>query len=352
MKLQSAGENLLPAIAYGDACGLPFEAQPAQPLGALSALPSISHNEFLAIPEEMKGNRGIWSDDTHLSLATALSLILSGRFDLDNQAMYHVNALEHVKGANYEADLMPPIVTDSRSNGFGRSTTRSIIRLAEGIDPLEAGEVGGSGNGVLMKMAPLAYWHYANNISPKQSNDEIIAYTRMTHNSPEAVVSSLVHRDVIHHLLSVDSATAPQNYAGPRSLYRAAVKQAERWEHSFDHEGKTSKVLRRLNKKYLDDDREPILNAIEGKKGGGFYAPETLLMAYGSIAIESKFPDCVYRAVELGGDTDSVGSIVAGMAVAYHGKLDFPNDVEQVFAIDRLRRVSKDLAKTVLEGRK
>lgn len=344
MKLERVGENLLPAIAYGDACGLPYEAQFAEEQGSITELPSIIHNSFLEIPPELQGTKGIWSDDTHLSLATAVSLIESNGFNLNDQAQKHVDVLEHVTGADHVPDLIPPIVTTGRSNGFGRATTRSIKRLAEGVDPLEAGEPGGSGDGVLMKMAPLAYWQYIRGLSPQQSNEEIVDFTVMTHNSPEAIVTSLVHRDVLQHLMGVDSDTAARDYAGPKSLLKAVARQAERWEQVYDPDNKTSKVLRRLGGKFIDD-RETILNAVEGAKGGGFYAPETLMMAYGSFALESTFPDCVYRAVELGGDADSIGSIVGGMAASYWNKLDFPEDIEEIFAIDRLRRISKKLTR-------
>ncbi len=345
MKLETVGENLLPAIAYGDACGLPFEAQLAQPVNSITALPSIEHNAFLDIPDELKGERGIWSDDTHLSLAVMISLIRTGDFSLEDVAAAHVSALDHVKGANYEPDFIPAVVTDSRNNGFGGATTESINRLADGVDPHESGKNSGSGNGVLMKMAGLVYWQCVRRTPSAQSRAQIVEFTRMTHDSPVAVVSSLVHQEVLKTLLLQDTYEPKQQQPDFHRLLDSAMTSAVRLERLLDNEARTSGVLNRLTGKTLDS-REVILNAVEGKKGGGFYAPETLMMAYGSFTLEPHFPDCVYRAVELGGDADSIGSIVAGMAACYWGtELEFPADIEEVFAINRLRRISKDLTK-------
>jgi ADP-ribosylglycohydrolase len=71
-------------------------------------------------------------------------------------------------------------------------------------------------------------------------------------------------------------------------------------------------------------------------------------MAYGSFLLEDQFPQSVFRAVELGGDSDSIGSIVATMSAFLHGEPRFPEDYRKVFARERLERISKQLAAAAL----
>jgi ADP-ribosylglycohydrolase len=55
-------------------------------------------------------------------------------------------------------------------------------------------------------------------------------------------------------------------------------------------------------------------------------------------------PESVFRAVELAGDSDSIGSIVATMSTFLHGEVKFPSDYEKVFARERLERLSRRFA--------
>lgn len=344
--LEAAGNNLLPAIAYGDATGLPFEATLAETVPPITAMPPIERNAYLAIPDELKGTRGIWSDDTHLSLASTISLLACDGFDLRDQADMTVAAYDHVLGATDDELLIPPIVAEKR-NGYGGSTRKSIARLKTGIPPEESGAPDGAGNGVLMKLAPLTYWQYVNEVGGGEAFEQTVAYTRMTHGAGEAVVSSLVHSVLMTQLLSLDP--YHEDAAQHRTaIYRDAIYLAEIYEKDYDAAATTSTFLRRIADPILHQQptalsKDVLLAQISGEKGGGFHAPETLMMAYGSFMIEPEFPACVYRAAELGGDSDSIASIVGSMAAAYWGEIDFPHDVEELFAIDRLRHVSQQL---------
>src|SRR5205085_776824 len=69
-----------------------------------------------------------------------------------------------------------------------------------------------------------------------------------------------------------------------------------------------------------------LLKATDGK---GFYAPQTLAMAYGVLRfMPGEFHQMVYETVNLGGDTDSTASIVAAaITFANGGDIDLPEDV-------------------------
>lgn len=342
MKTFEVGAGLLPVVAYGDSMGLPFEAQKPIKNGSLTELPSLIYNKFLDIPVELRGSKGIWSDDTHLSLASAKSLIRSNGFDLADQALAHVEAYRHVQGANEDGDFIPPIVTLERNNGFGGSTVRSIGRLSIGVDPLYSGEVNGGGNGVLMKLAPLVFWQRTTGVEAEIAQKQIVEFTKMTHNSDDAVVCSLVHADVLGDLLTAGQSETDDTL---QDLYQRAITRAETYELALGAAPNTSSVLKRLHS-MGGISRSKVLLAAEK---GGFYAPETLLMAYGSFLIEPEFPASVHRAAELGGDSDSIASIVATMSLFYSGEITRPDDMDSVFAVERLQRVSRELAGFALQ---
>lgn len=323
--------NLLPAVAYGDSVGLPYETKPPQPPHSVTGLQAIDN------PYVGKHPRGTWSDDTHLSLAVTKSLLAADGFDMNSQADWHVKALQHVEGASDEPDLVPPVVTSGRRNGWGKSTTDSVRRLQAGVPPAESGAPDGAGNGVLMKLAPLLVWQVGRRTSRQTAEAQVVQFTEMTHRAPEAVVASLVHADYVRRLLGEQPVPSSQ------ALLIDAVQAAKSYEKLCRAEPAVSEMLARVASSALVE-RQPIL---EAAPGGGFYAPETLAMAYGSLALEPTYPNSVYRAVELGGDADSIGSIVGVLSVLRSTVYRSPADHDQVFAYPRLSRLSAELARAV-----
>ncbi len=340
MKRRVVGEQLLSAVAYGDAAGLPYEKKPPLQPGSVGGLVDTRTNPFLG-----EHPAGTWSDDTHLSLAVASSLIEAKGFDIGNMARWHVEAYAHVKGAHSNPDLVPPIVTTGKNSGWGGSTTQSIERLKRGVDPAASGQAEGAGNGVLMKLAPLVYWQEVASTPLDVAEQQIIQLTRMTHGAPEAIVSSLVHRNVLSRLLATpDGAAQPLT---PREVILRACSDALGYEQRLGAEPVTSRILGPVADAIKSHSltREVVLAA---SPKAGFHAPETLVMAYGSFLLEDQFPQSVFRAVELGGDSDSIGSIVATMSAFLHGEPRFPEDYRKVFARERLERISKQLAAAAL----
>ena len=326
-------QNLLTAIAYGDAAGLPFEAQPPQDEGSLNGLRDTETNPFIG-----KYPAGTWSDDTHLSLAVAKSVIETGGFDLESQAQWHVDAFVHVIGGGNNPDMVPPVVTTDVQTGWGHSTTSSVERLRDGVSPHKSSAPNGAGNGVLMKMAPLVLWQLGDHLEASEAEQQLIELTEMTHGAPEAKVATLVHRAYLGQLVA--------GVAADTALVRAHDTALEIEEY-YKVDRAVSRALGRLVfGDFLDmPDREKILAAAPK---GGFYAPETLVMAYGSFVLENALPDSVFRAVELGGDSDSTGSIVAAMNVfAGNGSgsviADLP-DYDKIFDVKRLEKVGRELA--------
>ena len=144
--IYNAACEVLPAIAYGDAAGLPVEGKPAECIreryGRITELQAPSDHPFFP------GSAcGTVSDDTQLSLAVAESLIRTGGFSLKSLADEHIAAYRQA-----------PRTAEGVPCGWGGSTVKAVERMISGVPPRESGEKGKAGNGVVMKMAPLVVW--------------------------------------------------------------------------------------------------------------------------------------------------------------------------------------------------
>ncbi len=323
----STGSALLPAVAYGDAAGLPVETLSAQKIEDdyeyIDQLVSPALNLFYE-----GAPIGSWSDDTQLSLAMARALIKNGGFDVSVVAQEHIEELERT-----------PLVQVGKGQpvprGWGHSTAESIQKLIEGTSPDKSGKKDGAGNGIVMKMSPLVLWHVGQNIPNEQRWEEYDQLTTMTHDSDEARVCSRVHGDVLKYLFE----------NGNEGLAEYVQNQVLFHENELGAAKDTSKALAFLSK--IDTfDRTTILENTDGK---GFWVPQTLAMAYATyIENAPNFHKTVFEAVNLGGDTDSNASIVAAMLnFSSHG-VDLPQDSVALDSLNMLHEVSSQLAQAAI----
>ena len=317
--LRQKGEHLIPAVAYGDAAGLPVETRSAQEIadryGRIDRLVPTTDNPYFSD----KPAPGFWSDDTQLSIAVAEGLRAANHFALDALATAHLRAYEET-----------PVILNSRGvetkQGWGGSTVAAMEQLRAGTSPLESGTPEGAGNGVLMKLAPLVYWQYVRGTTLAQRTLEYDQLTTMTHDSDIARAATRIHGEVLHSLLC-------EGFS--EQTFQNAV---EACDLSIESSAAFSSLFAYLNNAV---DSDTILQQTDGK---GFYAPQTLAMAYGAFqSQEGRFTESVYEAVNLGGDTDSTASIVAAMSVfATRTMIDFPSDFETLDQFALLQQISKD----------
>lgn len=323
----STGNVLLPTVAYGDAAGLPVETLDAREIkddyGYIDRLISPALNPFYE-----GAPIGSWSDDTQLSLAMARALIKNGGFDISAVAQEHIEELQRTPHVQVGKGEPVP-------RGWGHSTAESIQKLIEGISPDKSGKENGAGNGIVMKMAPLALWHIGQNTPDEQRWQEYDQLTTMTHDSDVARVCSRVHGDVLKYLFE----------NGDEGLVDYIQDQVLFHEKELGAAKDTSKALAFLSKIDMFD-RTTILENTDGK---GFWVPQTLAMAYATyIENTPNFHKAVFATVNLGGDTDSNASIVATMLnFSSHG-VDLPQDSIALDSLNTLREVSSQLAQVAI----
>lgn len=324
--IYNAACEVLPAIAYGDAAGLPVEGKSAgyirKRYGRIAELQAPSDHPFF--PGSV---RGTVSDDTQLSLAVAESLIRTGGFSLESLADEHVAAYRQA-----------PRTAEGVPCGWGGSTVKAVERMISGVPPRESGEKGKAGNGVVMKMAPLVVWQVLGEVDGRTRRGQYDLLTNMTHNSEIARICTRLHGEVLSALL--EGRTVSE--AADRFIQTLAVNDFS----------KESELLYRAVYNPCQTDEELVERYAAGKSGTdyGFYVPETLAIAYDIfLGAGGDMQAAVYRAVNLGGDSDSTASIVAAMiACQSGGAYKEPPDMESVQGIEQLRTVSTQLAEAAL----
>lgn len=325
-RIYQAARQILPAIAYGDAAGLPVEAMSAEQIsenyGRITELQAPSDHPFFP-----GSARGMVSDDTQLSLAVARSLLKNNGFSLESLADEHIAAYRQA-----------PRTAEGVPRGWGGSTVKAVERMISGVPPRESGEKDKAGNGVVMKMAPLVVWQVLGEVDGRTRRGQYDLLTNMTHNSEIARICTRLHGEVLSALL--EGRTVSE--AADRFIQTLAVNDFS----------KESELLHQSVYNPCQTDEELAERYAAGKSGTdyGFYVPETLAIAYDIfLGAGGDMQAAVYRAVNLGGDSDSTASIVAAIiACQSGGAYKEPPDIESVQGIEQLRTVSTQLAEVAL----
>lgn len=330
VKIHSIGEVLLPAIAYGDAAGLPVETRSASYIAGNYG--TIQHLLPVSEGDTYDFRQGMWSDDTQLSMAVARAFIKANNFSMSAIALEH--AIEYND---------TPLITRPNGKvakqGWGGSTIRAMERYIAGTPTAECGEKDGAGNGVIMKLAPLAYWLIAKHTKPSTAYAVLDEFTSFTHDANVARVASRLHYDTLEHLFINGY---DKSYFGT-FLYTSAL-----W-HEAALGKQSSDVSRSIE--YLK--KEPIIDTAmiaRSTDNKGFYVPQTLAMAYGAfVANASEFTSSVYEAVNLGGDTDSTASVAATLSLFSNGEIrNLPDDFGEIDQLARLQSLSCQFATSAL----
>lgn len=257
-KMRAVGALI--GLAIGDALGAPLEGLPSAPLVVTEMVGGGIHN---TIP-------GQYTDDTLQASALAQTLLECGGFDPEDFARRLV------------------LVYHAHPEFFG-PTSRAVLDLVEaGVAPTVAArtvheERGGSrSNGSVMRGIPVGIFY-----PPGEVREVSLAASRVTHFDPAAGEASAFVNRMVSGLCRGEEASV----AFGRAL--AACEDPE---------------LRGLLEDYRAHPPEPSLDAV--------------LCTHCAVRVfmdASSFREAVVTAVNLGGDADTVGAIVGGLAGARYG---------------------------------
>jgi ADP-ribosylglycohydrolase len=282
--------------AIGDGWGRPFEG----------SLPRGSHRA----PSEL-----VVTDDTQLTIATCEAIIECGRIDPDRIAARFV--------AWFRA---------GRLHGLGASTFKALRDLDLGAHWALSGAKGerSAGNGAAMRVAPLAFF-----LDPDidEQRTTLRDVCRITHHHDEAYVGALA--------------------------VTVAIRLASRAEYEManlliDVAGRLpdSQVRDRIARfASFATDVSPFQVA-DSWGSTGFVADSVPLAIFAARDIHHRsFSDVLERAIEAGGDTDTIGSIAGQIAGASIGAAALPTDlVSRLRDRDLIARIAEEFGRLASAG--
>ncbi len=291
--------------ALGDALGMPTQLMSPQAIhqtyGRVTGFvaPTEDHPVSRGLPP------GMVTDDTEQSLLLARFLLRDGSgFD---------HALWAEKLLAWEAD----VTARGSYDLLGPSTKRAIDAIRAGTPPEEAGSQGDT-NGAAMRIAPLGI------LVPAEPVTDLVARVaetcRSTHNTGLAIAAA-----------AAVAVTVSAGVAG--AGWREAVDQAveaARLGARHGHGTRSPDIAARIGWARELVRRRPEVEALRlvaDLVGTGVASQESVPCAFALLELSDGDPwRAAIHAANLGGDSDTIGAIAAGMAGACSGASRLPQD--------------------------
>lgn len=275
-------------FAVGDALGVPVE------FNSRLKLENNLHNEMIGFGSHLVPE-GVWSDDTSMVVATIDSINENGLIDYDNLMIKFYDWLEN---GNYSSlDTVFDV---------GLTTKKAILNYKNGVDAIKCG--GNSdrdnGNGSLMRMMPIAYYLNNNNYSNLEEVEIINNVSSLTHRNEVCFLGCKIYCDYVKLLLSgFDKVNALKNISNINYLEFYSEETVNKYSRIFSGD---------------------IINLSKDDIKSTGYVVDTLEASLWSFINSDNYEEAVVKAINLGGDTDTIGAITGGLAGIVYGRKQIP----------------------------
>ncbi|MCS6987999.1 MAG: ADP-ribosylglycohydrolase family protein [Chloroherpetonaceae bacterium] len=314
-KLAERIKSALFGLAVGDALGVPVEFVSREALRQKPIADMVGYGTY-HLPA------GTWSDDS--SLAFCLAEALTKGFDLKEIAQNFVKWL-------YESYW----TARGRVFDVGIATRAAIVRLANGENPERAGsdDENSNGNGSLMRILPLVFYVWG---KPIDERFEIARkVSSITHRHIRSVIACFYYLEFARDLLYGKSKfEIYERLRNELPAYLASRHVSQREISVFD---------RLLKRNIYALSQEDISSS--------GYVVHTLEASVWSLLTTKSYEDAVLKAVNLGGDSDTMGAVTGGLAGLLYGYEGIPkNWVEGLARAGDIENLAERLASALLNG--
>lgn len=270
--------------AIGDALGVPVEFSNRESLEKNPVKDMIGFGTY-NVPA------GTWSDDTSMSLCA-----------LDSLANGNVNYEDIMKNFGkwyYDGDF----TATGEVFDIGNTCCDAIHNYFDlGYNATESGLANerANGNGSLMRIHPFVLYAYYNGIEGGDFVDLIMKSSSLTHAHQYSLDGCVIYAYVLKGLLEYQF----------KDIVYIGLEKAKHWIRCRET---YSRILNR------DISKIPIS---EIKSSG--YVVSSLEAAIWCLLTTNSYSRCVLKAVNLGGDTDTIAAIAGGLAGALYGMDSIP----------------------------
>lgn len=241
---------------------------------------------------------GTWSDDSSMMLC--LIETINEGFSLD------LLAEKFVKFAS-EGYMTP----HDKVFDIGNAVMKAINNIRNGISPAECGGTSeyDNGNGSLMRILPLAFY-----LKDKSDIKMIECVSSVTHKHPVSVFACVFYIQMAIGLI---------NGSDKQTAYQSAIEYIKTGtENKYEN---VYSVYERVIDGKISKYREDTI------KSSG-YVVDTLEAALWCFLNTKSYSECIFKAINLGGDTDTIACIAGGLAGIYYGIENINNNWIQVLA--------------------
>ena len=280
-------------VCVGDALGVPVEFSSRKSLRAFPVNGMRGYGTYNQPP-------GTWSDDSSLTFCLAEALCQ------EKLTLNLLSATAKNFGRWYSQGYWTP---HGEVFDIGGTTIDALERLEQGISPVEAGGTDefSNGNGSLMRILPLAFFH--SQLEFSQLIERVHQISCLTHAHPRSQIACGIYISIAVNLLKG---------LEPVPAYRDGVNKVEKIYQQLPY----AKEIYRF---YRVTDGQIASVAVDAIRSGG-YVLETLEAALWCFLNSSSYPEAVLKAVNLGEDTDTTAAVTGGLAGIYYGVENIPSD--------------------------
>lgn len=306
--LLSRFQGCLMGVRLGDAMGMPWETMSRKQIQRFTNGDGVtgfcSPQQYSSL-ETIRLTAGDTTDDWQLTEAVAESLIRTQRFDVEDMAHAHVNAY------------------NQSTSGWGKTTRNAMEEFKQwfetdgqrGRAPHEPADNFSRGNGIAMKIAPLALFHLGR--AQRFLDKEVCTLGCMTHGDSLAWITALALARIIHGM----------SWHSECDLVRLSA-QIRQTEHIYLGNRFVKDVF---SSRLSDLSRASLKNAVIDDvilvTGSGFDAVESVSLA---IACATRHLDDsragLLEAVNCGGDTDTNAAMTGAILGAHNGIEAWPQE--------------------------
>ena len=257
----------------------------------------VSIGKFVTEKEKVKIRLGRWTDDTHMMIGVAESLIINRGFNGEHMAYTFMR--------NYEMEPW---------RGYARGPPRVFRLIRSGLSWSEAskhlfGGMGSYGNGAAMRVAPVGLLYYDN---PETLRSVAYEQSRITHAHPLGMEGAAIQAYAIALAVKSD----PSRSLNPPDF----LEELMNFTNNDVYRMKLKRIGDLLS---VEADKLTIIKEL----GNGVEAHNSVPTAiYSFLKNADNFKDSVLYAISLGGDTDTIGAMTGAISGAYHGIEAIPED--------------------------
>lgn len=291
-------------LVIGDAMGVPIEFMDREVLLAKPVTRMLGYGNF----EIDKGN---WSSNTALSLATMDSLTKCRKIDLNDMMRRYCKWINE---------------GEYTSTGFafdiGNTTKTALTKYYhDKLAPLKCGgkNVNENGNGSLIRMFPIAYFAYKKELTNEQIEYLAITTSSITHAHEISTLSCYIYMMYINFLL--------RGY----DKYESYIKLRKNDYSMFKKE--TIKLFKRI----LNDD---ISNLTIDDINSSEYVLSSLEAVFWVILNTNSYAESIIGAINLGNASNNIGAITGSIAGIIYGNKNIPenwlNDLVDISLIQKM----------------